>query len=58
MPSPDTEDVCARLERLKKLCGELESAQHDNLKYRQLMERIRTEADAFRQILGTHDTKA
>ena len=50
-------EVSIRLERIKKLCDELEEAQHDNRQYRQLIERIREEADAFRQTLSTHDAK-
>jgi hypothetical protein len=54
--SPQSE-ISIRLERIKKLCKELEEAQHDNRRYRQLIEKIREEADAFRQTLGTHDAK-
>jgi hypothetical protein len=50
-------DVNARLERIRKLCDELEQAQHDNRKYRQLIDRIRDEAESFRETLGTHDAK-
>lgn len=54
---PDSDDICARLDRIRKLCDELESAQNDTKKYHALMERIRSEADAFRRTLGTHDSK-
>jgi hypothetical protein len=54
---PDAEDICARVERMKKLCDELDAAQKDNRKYHTLIERIRAEADAFRQRLGTHDPR-
>lgn len=55
--SPDTAAVHTRLERIKQLCDQLEEAQDDNRRYRQLIERIRDEADAFRQTLSTHDSK-
>jgi len=55
--SPDTAAVRTRLDRINGLCDELEEAQHDNRKYRRLIERIRDEADAFRQTLSTHDSK-
>jgi hypothetical protein len=51
----DASDISDRLGRIKKLCDELESARNDSKKYRQLITRIRVEADAFRQTLGTHD---
>jgi hypothetical protein len=57
VPSSPQSEVSIRLERIKKLCDELEEAQHDNRRYRQLIERIREEADAFRRTLGTHDSK-
>jgi len=52
---PDAEDICARLDRMKKLCDELDAAQKDARKYHTLIERMRAAADAFRQRLGTHD---
>ena len=50
-------DVAIRLERIKKLCEELDEAQHDNRRYRQLIDRIREEAESFRRTMGTHDAK-
>ena len=52
---PDADDICARLERMKKLCDELEAAQKDARAYHTLIERMRVEADAFVRRLGTHD---
>jgi hypothetical protein len=40
---------------MKRLCHELEIAQGDVRKVRELIERIRAEADLFRQQLATHD---
>ena len=40
---------------MKRLCEELEAAQGDVRKVRELIERIRAEADLFRQQLATHD---
>ena len=51
----ESEDVGSRLERMKRLCDELEAAQGDVRKVRELIERIRAEADLFRQQLATHD---
>jgi hypothetical protein len=42
----DTPDLCARLETMKALCDRLEEVQDEPQKYRQLVERIRVEADA------------
>src|SRR5690606_19323080 len=53
--SVDDADVTARLERIKKLCDELEQAQHDTRTYKELIDRIRDEANAFRRTLATHD---
>ncbi len=52
---PDAEDIFVRLERMKKLCDDLDAAQKDARKYHTLIERMRAEAGAFRQRLGTHD---
>jgi hypothetical protein len=52
----DADDISARLERMKKLCDELDAAQQDTRTYHTLIERIRASADAFRQCLGSHDS--
>ena len=53
--TPDSEDLCSRLERMKRLCDELEAAQGDVHRLHDLIHRIRVEADIFRQQLATHD---
>jgi len=42
-----TPDFCARLDRLKFLCDELERAQDDREKYRKLILQIRAETEAL-----------
>jgi hypothetical protein len=51
----DPDDIVTRLDRMKKLCDELEAAQGDVRKLHQLIERMRIEANLFRQHLATHD---
>jgi hypothetical protein len=51
----DSDDICSRLERMKRLCDDLEAAQGDVRKVHELIQRIRAEADLFRQQLATHD---
>jgi uncharacterized coiled-coil DUF342 family protein len=55
MPSPDADEVCARIERMKTLCDQLDAVKSDQRRYRELIDRIRQEADAFRKTLTTHD---
>jgi hypothetical protein len=40
-------DLCAQLDRLKKLCDRLEDAQTDPTRYRKLIDQIRYETEAF-----------
>jgi hypothetical protein len=54
----DSTEITKRLQRIKKLCDELSEAQDDNRKYRRLIKRIRDEADAFSETIGTHDHKS
>jgi hypothetical protein len=54
-PPPDADEIALRLDRIKRLTDQLESAQSDQLKFRELIERIRAEADEFRRTLATHD---
>jgi hypothetical protein len=56
--TPNADEICTRLERMKKLCDELEAAQNDTRRYNELIERIRREADAFTLTLGTHNHKS
>jgi hypothetical protein len=50
-PDLNIPDLCARLDRIKVLCGRLEELQHDQMKYRDLVDRIRSETDIFRHTL-------
>lgn len=43
----DIPDMCAHLDRLKRLCDRLEKAQADEKRYRQLVTQIRAETDAL-----------
>ena len=45
MSKLETPDLCARIDALKKLCARLEEAQKDPQLYRDLVLRIRTEAE-------------
>jgi hypothetical protein len=40
---------------MKRLCDELDAAQGDVRKVRELIQRIRIEANLFRRQLATHD---
>jgi hypothetical protein len=53
----DVPDLCARLDRIKVFCERLEELQNHETKYRDLVERIRSEADAFRQTLGAEQSE-
>jgi hypothetical protein len=54
----DTPDLCARLDAMKKLCDQLEEAQDDQRKYGALVERIRAEANALRDMVCSVPVKA
>ena len=47
MPQLDIPDMCAHLDRLKRLCDRLEKAQTDEKRYRELTFQIRAETDAL-----------
>ena len=47
MSQLDIPDMCAHLDRLKRLCDRLEKAQTDEKRYRELANQIRVEADAL-----------
>jgi len=49
MQKLDPPDLCAYLDRLRALCDRLEEAQDDPKQYRELVTRIRVEADALRE---------
>ena len=46
-----TPDLCAHLDRLKRLCDQLEETQRDPDAYRDLVHKIRLETDAFRALI-------
>ena len=45
MSKLDIPDICAHLDRLKRLCDRLEKAQSDDLRYRELCSQIRAETE-------------
>ena len=51
MAELDIPDLCAQLDRLKKLCDRLEEAQTDPKRYRQLIAQIRNETEAFQAVV-------
>ena len=53
----DTPDLCARLDRMKKLCERLEDAQGNRIKYQELVDQIQSEADALRSFVCRTDSK-
>jgi hypothetical protein len=48
-----TPDLCAHLDRMKGLCDQLEAAQSDSTRAREIVERIRIEADALADAVDT-----
>jgi hypothetical protein len=46
-----TPDLCAHLDRLKDLCDRLEDTQRDPDAYRDLVQKIRMETEAFRALI-------
>ena len=49
MQKLDAPDLCAHVDRLRVLCDRLEHVQDDPKQYRDLVARIRAEADALRE---------
>ena len=47
MSKLDIPDICAHLDRLKRLCDRLEKAQSDEQRYRELCSQIRAETEAL-----------
>ena len=47
MSKLDIPDICAHLDRLKRLCDRLEKAQADELYYRELCSQIRAETEVL-----------
>lgn len=46
-----TPDLCAHLDRLRDLCDRLEETQRDPDAYRDLVHKIRLEAEAFQALI-------
>ena len=44
-------DICAHLDRLKRLCDRLEKAQSDEKRYRELTVQIRAEMDSLHAMI-------
>jgi hypothetical protein len=55
--TPDSEEARQRLATIQRLWDELKAVRHDPEKYYALIERIRREADAFREMFNTDDPK-
>ena len=51
MSKLDIPDICAHLDRLKRLCDRLEKAQSDEERYRELATQIRLETDALHSMI-------
>jgi hypothetical protein len=47
-------DICAHLDRLKRLCDRLEKAQSDEQQYRELAMQIRLETDALHAMICSY----
>jgi hypothetical protein len=47
----DIPDICAHLDRLKRLCDRLEKAQSDDERYRELTVQIQAETDALHAMI-------
>ena len=54
----DIPDVCAHLDRLKRLCDRLEKAQGDEQRYRELALQIRAETDALHAMICSYTPPA
>ena len=51
MPKLDIPDICAHLDRLKRLCDRLEKAQSDEQRYGELTAQIRAETNALHAMI-------
>ncbi len=51
----DMPDLCAHLDRMRRLCDRLEDAQDDPIKYREIVRSIQTEVDVFREAICRHE---
>jgi branched-subunit amino acid aminotransferase/4-amino-4-deoxychorismate lyase len=51
MAKLDVPDICAHLDRLKRLCDRLEKAQSDEERYGEITAQIRAETDALHAMI-------
>jgi hypothetical protein len=51
MSKLDIPDICAHLDRLKRLCDRLEKAQSDETYYREICGQIRAETEVLHQTI-------
>lgn len=51
MSKLDIPDICAHLDRLKRLCDRLERAQSDEQRYRELATKIQAETDSLHAMI-------
>jgi branched-subunit amino acid aminotransferase/4-amino-4-deoxychorismate lyase len=58
MSKLDIPDICAHLDRLKRLCDRLEKAQSDEQRYRELAMQIRLETDALHAMICSYPPPA
>ena len=54
MAKLDVPDICAHLDRLKRLCDRLEKAQSDEKRYGELTAQIRAETDALHAMICSY----
>jgi branched-subunit amino acid aminotransferase/4-amino-4-deoxychorismate lyase len=58
MSKLDIPDICAHLDRMKRLCDRLEKAQFDEKRYSELARQIRAETDALHSTICTYRAPA
>ena len=51
----ETPDLCAHLDRMRRLCDRLEESQDDPVKYREIVRSIQIEIDVFRDAICRHE---
>ena len=49
-----TPDLCAQLDKMRRLCDRLEEAQNEPVKYREIVRSIEGEIDAFKDAICRH----
>jgi hypothetical protein len=58
MSKLDIPDICAHLDRLKRLCDRLEKAQADEARYRELCSQIRAETEVLHATICSYPAAA